>query len=211
MDLTVAGCNYRCPYCPNEGLIHHYIPMEKHGLEEIVKILRPRLGFLDGISISGGEPLLHRELIDFLKEIKYIGAKVQLKTNASRSKLVRVLIDKKLVDYFSVFIPAPFSAYKDVVNYDVDLDELFSSIRMIRRSNIDHEFRVKPVPGIIGRSELLEIAHYLVGSPRFVIEKFDPGKAMNPLYRSVKPYSSRELDDLRALVSPFFNEVLIQA
>ena len=210
IDLTVAGCNYRCPYCPHENLIHHYIPMEKTSLDELVKTLRPRLGFLDGVSISGGEPLLHRELVDFLNELRFHGSLIRLKTNASRPKTIQILIDKHLVDFFSVFIPAPLSKYKETVNYNIDPDEIASAIQIIRKSGIDHEFRVKPIPGLFGKPELNEIANYLVGAPRFVIERFEPEKSMDENYRDIKPFSDEELNEMRASVAPYFNETLVE-
>jgi pyruvate formate lyase activating enzyme len=207
MKLDVAGCNYRCPFCPHENLIHRYIPMEKIGISEIIDILRPRLGFLDGVSIDGGEPLLHKGLIDFLQELKFHGALVKIKTNASKPKLLQILIDKNLVDYYSVFIPAPLSKYKEIVQYRVNIKDVISAIKMIRRSGIKHEFRVKPVPGLVGETELLEIANFLTGSPRLVIEHFKPEMSMNPKLRKYPAFSRHELVSLCKLVSPYFNEV----
>jgi pyruvate formate lyase activating enzyme len=209
MKLTIAGCNYRCPYCPHEKLIHHYIPMEKISISEIVKILRPRLGFLDGISLEGGEPLLHRGLIDFLQELKFHGSLVKIKTNASKPQLLQILIDKNLVDYYSVFIPAPISKYKEIVQYRVNTEAVVSAIQMIRRSGIKHEFRVKPVPGLIGENELLEIASFIAGAPRLVIERFKPEMSLDPKLRNVSVFSRLELNSLCKLVSPYFNEVEI--
>lgn len=210
IDLTVAGCNYRCPFCPNKGLIYDYIPMEKINQEELVKILRPRLGFLDGVSLSGGEPTLHRNLVDLLKELRFHGSQIRIKTNASRPKLIRILLDKKLVDYFSVFIPAPISKYKETVNYNIDLDEVEKAIHMIRKSGLDHEFRVKPVPGLIELPEVTEIANYLIGAPRFVLERFEPEKSMDEGYRGLSAFSVAELEEIRRSVAHYFNETLIQ-
>jgi pyruvate formate lyase activating enzyme len=210
MDITIAGCNYRCPFCPHEKLIYHYIPMKKTIPDELVDMLRPRLGFLDGVSVSGGEPLLHRGLIDLLKELKFNDSKVRIKTNASKPSVIHVLLDKHLVDFFSVFIPAPLDIYKETVNYDIDIDDVISSIHMIRKSGLDHEFKVKPVPGLIGRDEVMEIANFLVGAPRFVIERFAPEKAMDPKYRKTPAFTDSELQELRNSVAPFFNETVIQ-
>jgi pyruvate formate lyase activating enzyme len=184
--------------------------MEKTSLDELVKILRPRLGFLDGVSLSGGEPLLHRDLVDLLKELKFIGSMIRLKTNASKPKLIRILLDKQLVDFYSVFIPAPLSKYKETVNHGVDLDDVTSSIQMIRKSGVDHEFRVKPVPGLIGKFEVMEIVNYLVGAPRFVIERFEPEKSMDEDYRNIPAFTEEELEEMREAVAPYFNETVIQ-
>jgi pyruvate formate lyase activating enzyme len=210
MDLTIAGCNYRCPFCPHQKLIFDYIPMEKISLDEIIKALKPRLGFLDGVSITGGEPLLHRNIIDFLRELKSHGSLIKLKTNASRPNRIKILIDKNLVDFFSVFIPAPLSKYNDVVKYKIDKEKITSSIQMIRRSGISHEFRIKPVPSLIGMAEVKEIANYLVGAPRFVIERFNPEKSMEEDYRLFTNFSEKELNKIKNVVSPFFNEVIIE-
>ncbi|MCW4014538.1 MAG: anaerobic ribonucleoside-triphosphate reductase activating protein [Candidatus Bathyarchaeota archaeon] len=210
IDLSVAGCNYRCPFCPNKELIYDYIPMEKINQEELVKILRPRLGFLDGVSLSGGEPTLHRDLVDLLKELRFHGSEIKIKTNASRPKVIRILLDKHLVDYFSVFIPAPISKYKKIINYNIDINVVEETIQMIRKSGLDHEFRVKPVPGLIEEAEVTEIANYLIGAPRFVLERFDPDKSMDELYRDVEPFSDAELEEMRLKVAPYFNETSIQ-
>ena len=82
---------------------------------------------------------------------------------------------------------------------------------MIRKSGLNHEFRVKPVPGLIGRPELGEIANYLAGAPRFVIERFDSMKSMDEDYRSIQAYSMSELESFKELVSPYFNETVIQS
>lgn len=185
--------------------------MEKTSLEEILKMLRPRLGFLDGVSISGGEPLLHRDLIDFLKELRFQGSQIRLKTNASRPRVIKLLIDKGLVDYFSVFIPAPFSKYKEVTNYNIDINEVASAIQMIRKSSIAHEFRVKPVPGLIEKSELMELANYLVGAPRFIIERFDPKKSMDKKYQAIEGFSEDVLFDMRNSVAPYFSTVIVES
>ena len=78
---------------------------------------------------------------------------------------------------------------------------------MIRRSGIKHEFRVKPVPGLIGINELLEIASFLAGAPRLVIERFKPEMSMDPKVRNVSEFSRLELNQLSNLVSPYFYEV----
>ena len=182
VNLTVPGCNYRCSFCPHEDLIHHYIPMPKVESDELTKVLRSRLRFLDGVALNGGEALLHRELGAFLREMRYQGAKVNLKTNASRPRAIKYVIDEKLVDYISVFVPAPFSKYLDVINYKQSLDEVKQAIQIIRKSSVPHEFTVKPVPGLIELDDVMEIVQFLSGSRRFVIERFDYEKVMFPAH-----------------------------
>jgi pyruvate formate lyase activating enzyme len=184
--------------------------MEKVSQEELIKIMRPRLGFLDGVALSGGEPSLHRGLVDLLREIKFHGSLVKIKTNASRPKLIKILLDKQLVDFFSVFIPAPISKYKETVNYNVEIEEVESAIQLVRKSGVDHEFRVKPIPEHIELPEVMEVANYLVGAPRFVLERFQPIKSMDEEYRDLQPFSDAELEEMRKAIAPYFNETSIQ-
>lgn len=209
MNLTIPGCNYRCSFCPNEELIHHYIPMPKTGAEELVKMIHPRLGFLDGIALGGGEPLLHRELGSFLREMRFQGIKVKIKTNASRPRAIKYLLDERLVDYLSVFIPAPFSKYGQVVNYDQSVDEVKKSIQFIRKSAVPHEFTVKPIPGLIELEDIMEIVHYLSGSRRLVIERYDPSKVLDPAKCGDETFSDSELKGILEAVRPYFGEVFL--
>jgi pyruvate formate lyase activating enzyme len=162
MNLIVPGCNYRCAYCPHEQLIHHHIPMPKIGMVEIVKLVRPRMGFLDGISLGGGEPFLHRGLGSFLSEMRFQNIKVRIKTNASRPRAVQYVLDEELIDYLSVFIPGPLSRYADIVNYKINVDDVKRSIQIIRKSSVPYEFRVKPIPGLVEKVPLIYLTQRYV-------------------------------------------------
>lgn len=209
MNLTVPGCNYRCAFCPHEKLIHHYIPMPKTEPADLVKMLRPRLGFLDGVSLSGGEALLHRELGDFLRELRFQGAKVKIKTNASRPGAVKYIIDENLVDYISVFIPAPFSKYLEVINYRQNLEDVKKAIQIIRKSSVSHEFSVMPVPELVGLDEIMEIVNFLSGSRRMVIDRFDPSSVLDPYRCGEEVFSENELIQILETVRPYFGEAVL--
>ncbi len=209
MNLIVPGCNYRCAYCPHEQLIHHHIPMPKIGMVEIVKLVRPRMGFLDGISLGGGEPFLHRGLGSFLSEMRFQNIKVRIKTNASRPGAIQWVLDEGLIDFLSVFIPAPLSKYTDVVNYRIDPKDVRRSIQIVRKSNVAHEFRVKPVPGLVEQEDILEIANTLSGSRRLVIERFDPSHTLDPEICGSDVFSQSELEEIRDSASPYFGEVIL--
>ena len=209
MNLIVPGCNYRCAYCPHEQLIHHHIPMPKIEMGEIVKLLRPRMGFLDGISLDGGEPFLHRGLGSFLSEMRFQNIKVRIKTNASRPRAIQYVLGEKLIDYISVFMPGPLSRYADIVNYKINVDDVRRSIQIIRKSNIPYEFRVKPVPGLVEKEDVLELANTLSGSRRLVIERFNPTHTLDPKVCGSEVFSESELEDIRDSVSPYFGEVIL--
>ncbi|MBN2335055.1 anaerobic ribonucleoside-triphosphate reductase activating protein [Candidatus Bathyarchaeota archaeon] len=208
--ITVPGCNFRCPYCPKEKLIHHYIPMEKTPVFDILESLYPRVGFIDGVTLTGGEPLLHKGLSSFLVELRRLGLSVKLDTNASKPRALKRVIEKGLVDYVSVHVVAPLGRYVEVSGYRLKVDSIRDSIQMIRRSSISHEFTVTPVPGIHSRDDILEISRMLAGSRRLVLRRFTPCMSMDPDLRDSKPYTTAELEQLKSLVAPYFNEVEIE-
>ena len=208
--LTVPGCNFRCPYCPHEELVHHHVPMEKIPVGELLESLYPRAGFLDAVTLTGGEPLLHKGLQDFLREVKLLGLDVKLDTNASKPTALRRVMQKKLVDYLSVHVVAPLRRYREVSRSRVRVDAVRDSIRMVRRSGVPHEFTVTPVPGIHDSEDILEVSRMLAGSRRLVIKRFNPGECMDPSMRDAEPYRGVELEALRDVAAPYFSEVEIE-
>jgi pyruvate formate lyase activating enzyme len=207
--VTVPGCNFRCPFCPKTDLVYDYIPMEKIQPQMLIESLWPRLGFLDAVTVTGGEPLLHRGLPPFLSVLKYRGFKTKLDTNASRPRMLRYLIDKNLVDYYSVKLVAPLHRYTEVTRCRVKPEAIRQSIQLIRRSSVSHEFRFTPVPGVHDQDDIQAIASSLAGSRRFIIEAFHPEDCTDPEFRDLTPYSHVELEQFRDLAAPYFAETII--
>jgi pyruvate formate lyase activating enzyme len=208
--LTVPGCNLRCPYCPHMDLVHRHLSMEKIPVVELLESLYPRVGFLDAVALTGGEPLLHRGLPDFLREVKRLGLDVKLDTNASKPRMLRRVMEKKLVDYISVHVVAPLSRYRDVSRSRVRVDAVREGIHMVRRGGVPHEFTITPVPGVMDTQDVLEVSRFLAGSRRLVIKRFNPDDCMESSLRDTKPYGDKELDALGYVAAPYFSEVEIE-
>ena len=206
----VPGCNFRCPFCSKEKLIHHYIPMEKIPVADYLQMVYPRAGFLGGVTITGGEPTLHDYLPDFLKELKFQGYKVKIDTNASKPRVLQRLLERGLVDYFSVFLVAPIHRYPEVARYRIEPELMRKSIQIIRKSNIPREWVAMPVPGINEIEDIEMIAQSVAGARRFIIRNFQPEQASNPKCAEIEPFSSQELEEIRSRVAPYFHEVLIE-
>jgi pyruvate formate lyase activating enzyme len=208
--LTVPGCNFRCPHCPHEELVYHHVPMEKIPVGDLLESLYPRAGFLDAVTLNGGEPLLHKGLPDFLREVKLLGLDVKLDTNASKPNALRRVIQKRLVDYLSVHIVAPLGRYREVSRSRIRVDRVRDSIQLVRRSGVPHEFTLIPVPGILGSEDVLEVSRTLAGSRRLVIKRLNLGECMDPSLRDIEPYGDAELGALRDVAAPYFSEVEIE-
>jgi pyruvate formate lyase activating enzyme len=184
--------------------------MDRVPVLELLETLYPRLGFLDGVTLTGGEPLLHRGLVPFLRELKRIGYKVKIDTNASRVDTLKFLIQKHLIDYVSVQIVAPFRKYQEVTGFRVKPETMAEAVHVVRSSNIMHEFMFMPVPSIHNTADLLEVAHILAGSRKLVIQVFHPELSIDKSCRELEQYTLTELETIKEIMSPYFHEVVIK-
>lgn len=206
----IPGCNFRCPYCTNVDLIQDFIGMELLSEREVLDHLYRVKGYLTGLCLGGGEPTLHNGLLSFMYRVKSLGYLLKVDTNGTRPKRLMKLMEERVVDCVTLDLKAPLERYPEVVRYKVDMEAVEQSIRLLRRGGVDHEFRTTVVPGLIGGKDLEELAQLLVGSKRFVIQQFRPGRTMCPEYGDVKPFSLNELREFRDRIAPYFAECKIK-
>lgn len=204
--VTVGGCNFRCPYCDQGDIVFDYLPMPKLTEDKVIEILHPRIGFLDGVCVTGGEPLIHREMLNFLGRLKSIGAKVKMETNGSHPRRLRIMLLRRYIDYVAMDVKVQPKRYPELVQYKVMPEEIEDSIQLIRRSKADYEFRTTMVPGIVTEKDMLEIVHMLAGSKRYALRQFKPGKTISKECDKIQPYSDNEMKTFRDLAAPYFAE-----
>jgi pyruvate formate lyase activating enzyme len=188
------GCNFRCHYCHNPELVD---PSLLNGIldeEFILNFLKARINKLDGITITGGEPTLHRDLNKFISKVKNLGFLVKLDTNGSFPDVLRELIKDNLIDYIAMDIKATKEKYKEVINADIDLDKIEESIKLIMDSGIDYEFRTTVVRSQLLIEDIISIAKMIEGAKLFVIQRFIPTKTLDPDFINEKSYSDEELN-----------------
>lgn len=173
---------------------------------EVLDVLHERRGFLDGVCMGGGEPSLHNGLLTFLYKVKALGYLVKLDTNGSRPRRLRKLMEEKVLDYIAMDVKAPLKRYSEVVRFKVDMRAVEQSIRLLRRGEVDHEFRTTVVPGLLDGDDLEDIARTLAGSKRYILQQFKPGKTLCPEFADVEPYSANELKGYQDRVRHYFGE-----
>lgn len=186
--LFVPKCNFRCPYCQNWELIEHPENFEEIAFERIKKFLLSHKDFIDGVCITGGEPISYEDLPDFIKKIKELGFLVKLDTNGSKPRMIKKLIDEKLVDYIAMDMKAPFEKYDAACGVKVDAESIKRSIEIIMNSKIEYEFRTTAVPGITDESDIENIAASVRGAKKYVLQQFIPKNAMDKKLRNITPY-----------------------
>ncbi len=168
--IFTAGCNFRCPYCQNSALIS--LSSAQTGLyDEIMGYLHKRQGLLDGVVITGGEPLLHDDIAYFIKDIKEIGYKVKLDTNGSFPDRMKELVENKLVDYIAMDIKAVPERY-DAASGRTFTENLRESIDFLKKTSLECEFRTTIAGGIHELSDILDIARFLSTEKPYFIQSY---------------------------------------
>ena len=170
--LYTRGCNFRCPYCHN-GLTLLDNQSDFVMFEDILSFLKKRVGILDGVVISGGEPTLMPDLEEKIIEIKKLGFLVKLDTNGTNPDLLKSLIDNKLIDYVAMDIKAPLHKYGKVVNNPkVDTEKIAKSIEILKSDVIDYEFRTTLVEELINEVDVFAIGKMLEGAKRLYLQQY---------------------------------------
>lgn len=169
--LFTSGCNFRCPFCHNSSLVFNRV--EPLGSDEIFSFLKKRAGILDGVCITGGEPLLNADIADFIKEIKALGYKVKLDTNGSFPDRLSSLINEGLIDYVAMDIKSSKEGYQKAVgieNYNTQNVE--RSIELLLSDKVPYEFRTTAVKGIHTEEDFEKIAKWISGAKQYYIQNY---------------------------------------
>src|SRR5271157_1720709 len=155
------GCNFRCPYCHNPELVDPDLYKECLSEETVLSFLEKRKGKLDALTITGGEPTIQHDLMDFIKCVRKIGYSIKLDTNGSYPEVLEQLIRGRVVDYIAMDVKGPFYKYKTVTRSKIDENEIRQSIEMIIKSDVPYEFRTTIPKELLQEDDLLEMGRVL--------------------------------------------------
>ena len=203
--LFLSGCNFRCPYCHNPQLVNDTATSPGFLTEKwFLEFLENRKEFLDGVVLSGGEPTLQNQLPSFCQKIKDRGYPIKIDTNGSRPDILKCLIADELVDYIAMDVKTtPDRYYPDITEIHHP-DAILSSIRIVKESKLDHEFRTTCVRPFITEETMRKIIVLLDGADRFVLQQFQNTNILNPAFfdKTIIPYTRDELYRFQALAKP---------
>ncbi len=210
--VFLTGCNFRCPFCYSSELVlpEKIKKQPKISEKELFDFLGGRRGLLEGIVICGGEPTCNEDLPEFIKKIKEMGFLVKLDTNGSNPRMLKNLVDERLVDYVAMDIKAPKRKYQEVAGIKINIKDIEESIRILEEGTVDYEFRTTVVPTLHSREDIIEIAKWIGSAKRFFLQNFRPEKTINPRFEKVKPYSKEFLEELRKEISSSFETCQIR-
>ena len=198
--VFTGGCNLRCPFCHNAGLVE--TPMAYESAEgDVFDYLAKRRGLLDGVCITGGEPLLQPDLAEFLGRIRAMGYAVKLDTNGTMPRRLEALLSNGLVDYVAMDVKSSPRGYVRAVGCEVDLGAIGQSMKLIRGSGLEYEFRTTAVKGIHTVGDFSEIGKWLEpGDPYFIQCFVDSG---NLLGSGVSAFDEAEMQAILRAVTPY--------
>jgi len=207
--VWTSGCNFRCPFCYNKNLALG--TAELFPEDEILSFLSKRKALLEGVVISGGEPLLHDDIIDFVKKIKDLRLLVKIDTNGAFPGRLSELFDQKLVDYVAMDVKAPKKKYPQLTGINTDLSKIEASIDLLKTKAPAYEFKTTFIPDLLTKEDIIEIAQWLKGADAYFLQQF---KIKTPLLSSTLettvPYPREYLLDTLKEIKPFYKRCAIR-
>lgn len=199
--VFTGGCNFRCPFCQNGDLLPCGQPSQ-YTEADLLAFLQSRRGLLDGVCISGGEPLLQAELPQLLEQIKAMGYLVKLDTNGSFPERLQRLAEQGLVDYVAMDIKSSPSNYGAACGVGaLYWPQVQRSAEFLLQGGLPYEFRTTVVRELHGPEELQAIGRWLQGAQRYFLQSFENSERV--LQPGLHSYSAAQLEALRQAVLPW--------
>jgi pyruvate formate lyase activating enzyme len=204
--VFLTGCNFHCPWCYSRELVisEEIEKQPKIPEKDFFNFLKERRELLEGIVLCGGEPTINKELPSFAKKIKKLGFLVKLDTNGSNPKMIKELIDKKLIDYVAMDVKLTKEKYPEIFAKKVKIRDIETSINLLKEDKVDYEFRTTVVPTIHTKENILKIAHWIKPAKKYFLQNFRAEKTIDPSFEKIKPYPQEFLLEIQRAVAPFF-------
>jgi pyruvate formate lyase activating enzyme len=209
--LFTVGCNFRCPYCHNPGLVEGE-PETRFDEHEALSFLKSRRRLLDAVVVSGGEPTLQPDLLDFLAEVRALGFLVKLDTNGSRPGVLGEALSRGLVDYAAMDVKTLPELYPTLALAKCPPENIRASIRIFMEWGGDYEFRTTCAAPLVSAEILGRLAGELHGAKRWALQKFVPRRVLDPSYAEGDAHlcGRGELARFREMVAGHVGECLVR-
>ncbi|MBR6633440.1 MAG: anaerobic ribonucleoside-triphosphate reductase activating protein [Clostridia bacterium] len=199
--VFTGGCNFRCPFCHNSDLVVNPASFPEIEEKEVLKQLERRVGFIDGVCVTGGEPLLW-DVSDFVKSVKAMGLSVKIDTNGSFPIRLNQLLLSGSVDFVAMDIKNSPDRYPETVGIaDFDVKPILDSVEILKSSGVDHEFRTTVVKELHTPTEMEKIGQWLEGEKRYFLQGYKLSDGV--IDKSLNPHSSEDMHKLLETVRKY--------
>lgn len=202
--LFTPGCNFRCPFCHNAALVTHIDKDTYIDEEEVFAYLKKRQGILEGVVITGGEPLLQDGIEEFIGKIKDLGYSIKLDTNGSFPDKLISLVEKGLVDYVAMDIKNSKAKYMTTIGVNnVDMSAIEKSVEFLLQNKVDYEFRTTIVDGFHTTQDIQDIVVWIKGAHKYFLQNFvDSGDLIEAGLSPVTLDTLREMKEKATEILP---------
>lgn len=192
--LFTHGCPLRCPFCHNPELVTGVEPEGFLDELEALSFLDRRKNVLDGVCITGGEPLLHPDLPRLIKRIRSLKLKVKLDTSGIFPERLARLLEAGYLDYVALDIKTTPDRYPLL---NAGGERVLESVAALREGSVAYELRATAAPGFVDKEYADWISEFLRPEERFYLQQYRPGKTLEPRFSEVRPYTPDELEEIR--------------
>jgi len=209
--VFTVGCSFRCPFCHNPELVlGGKSSVNDLAEKDFFKFLISRKGKLEGVCITGGEPTIQPDIVEFIRKIKNRGFLVKLDTNGTRPDVLRNILNEKLVDYVAMDVKNTPQKYDVTTGVKGDIERIKLSIELIRNQAPDYEFRTTVVPGLHIQKDILEIAKWLKGSKKYFLQPYREIKILDEKLKQKTKGKKVDLEKIIAKIKTRFEETGIK-
>ncbi|MDP2709291.1 MAG: anaerobic ribonucleoside-triphosphate reductase activating protein [bacterium] len=218
--VFTQGCNFRCQFCYNPMLVwpiqvgkSKYAQgqsQERQKDHPVIKeddlfvFLKSRLGKLDAVVITGGEPCLQKDLSEFINKIKNLGFLIKLDTNGGYPEALEKLLGEKLIDYIAMDLKATPDKYGKVTGVEADFNKIKKSVKIIMRAGLPYEFRTTVVPGFLNQDDIAAMGKIIKGANKWYLQNFKSNLEL--VGRDLEgrvPYNSRQMREMSQIGAKF--------
>ena len=200
--IFTGGCNFRCPYCHNGDLVLNHTTMEPYSEEEIFSHLNKRKNTLNGVCITGGEPTLQTELLEFIRKVKSLDLLIKLDTNGTNPAMLSSLLEEGLLDYVAMDIKHCKSKYNDVACMNpLDIQSIEESVDILKNCDIDYEFRTTVTRELHKMEDFEEISQWIEGSKAYYLQPYKESEQV--ISKIFSTYTASEFDEIVNILNKY--------
>lgn len=215
--VFTAGCNMRCPFCYNSKLVLPELLSDAnlYKEDEVIEFLKKRKKYLDGLVITGGEPLLQEDLADFLRKMKAAGYEIKLDTNGLQSEKLKDLLEEKLIDYIAMDIKGPLESYEKFAGLPagqagVTASQVADSIKLVMKSGLPYEFRSTVVKGLHSREDISGMAKAIKGAKLYYLQNYMASAPLAGEKFKGKEFFMKDMEDMRQIAERYVKKCLVR-
>ena len=197
--IFLPGCQFRCPFCQNSSLVLGLENNDEIDENDLFEYLKSRKGRLDGVCVTGGEPTLQSDLVEFISKIKNLGYKVKLDTNGYNPKVLKELIDLSLLDYVAMDIKNSLEKYPLTAGVqNLKIQNILDSISILKENQIPYEFRTTVIKEFHNENDFLSIAKLIEGCENYYLQEYRDG--VTCIQQGFHAYSKEDMDKFVAIL-----------